>query len=101
MGQVFCLGTDIYVISQLLAQELYIDRLDVTGRLLGQWHASASRALDREHLPVLHIASLGVEGHVMRLRLAWLEELPETGSLRLPDKSALLRLDMAPRHASD
>lgn len=90
--QVFCIDADIYVISQLLAQDVFIDHLDTQGNLKGQFSASGPRGLHHDGIRVGHVLSMRVDPDELHLRLAFLKDLPQAGAPVLANRQVTLHI---------
>jgi hypothetical protein len=91
--QVFCIDSDIYVVSQLLPQDIYIDHLDTRGNLKGQFSTSAPSDLHQKGIRRRHISSLLVDKDELHLQLAFLKDMPKADAPVLANKQTIIHID--------
>ncbi len=96
ISQVFCIDSDIYVISQLLAQDIYIDHLDHQGNLKGQFSTSAPRGLHHDGIRLRHISSFHADKDELHLQLAFLKDMPNVGSPALASRQVIIHIARSP-----
>lgn len=90
--QVFCLGADIYVLSSLLAEDLYIDHLNNAGHFKGHVYVNAWRNAHREGIRFNHTSSLHAEQDGLSLQLDFLREWPTAETAQTAHKTVRLHI---------
>lgn len=59
--QVFCIGSEIYVLSTLMSDGIYVDRLSANGQLIEQYYLSLRQSPPLKGNYLMHVSSLSVD----------------------------------------
>jgi hypothetical protein len=92
--QVFCLGTDVYVLSSILAEDIYVDHLNNAGHFKGHVYVNAWRNAHREGIRFKHASSLHAEQGSLSLQLEFLREWPTTEITQVAEKTVRLHVEI-------